>query len=79
MTDNGVPEVETANVQVAVTQVQVNLAPNGRPSVIAVPTDITDFEIASYIRAVLDVTDRLRAARVESSLVIARALPGRPT
>lgn len=51
-------------------QVQIRLAPNGRPAMIAVPKDITDMEWLSLTRAMLDVGDQLRKQRPTSRLVL---------
>ena len=67
-------------VQVQMVTVPLALPPSGRPAQLILPADITDFEIIALMVSVAGVGDKLRAARQQNNLVIAKTMPTpRPT
>lgn len=53
--------------EIAMVQSEFTL-PTGRPVAIAVPEDITDFELLSMVAVVLHLGDKLRAQRPSSRI-----------
>jgi hypothetical protein len=68
--DGAIAATESGAVQMA--QMQVRLA-SGRPMMIAMPADATDFEWLCGVRAVLDMRDKAQQQR-GPALVIPRGL-----
>lgn len=61
---------------IAMRQFNFTLA-TGRPIALAVPADATDAELLGVVNAVLEVGDRLRAAKPKSPIALVRSLPTR--
>ena len=72
MTDiaKAIENVEAKEQSVELVQVQMQLPPNGRPMILALPKDVTDFELIAAMCQVAAVGDKLRAQRPASRLVV---------
>jgi hypothetical protein len=60
-----------AEERVEMIQVQIKLAPNGRPALLAVPKDVSDFELLALFGQILVIGDQLRAQRPASRIIVA--------
>lgn len=73
MTDQLAKAIEAVEQQassVEMVQFQLKLPPNGRPAVIAIPKDVTDFEIIAVMVQVAAIGDQLRAQRPASRIIV---------
>ena len=68
--EQAVKSVEDKAQSVELVQVTLKLPPNGRPFVLALPKDATDFEIIAAMCQVAAFGDQLRAQRPSSRIVL---------
>ena len=61
---------ETKEQQVEMVRVQLQIPPNGRPVILALPKDITDIEIIATMCQVAALGDQLRAQRPVSRIIL---------